>query len=324
MNDDVISVQGLCHKYGQVSAVDNIFFNVKEGQIFSFLGPNGAGKTTTINVLITLLPLQKGKVTISGFDVATEQESVRRSIGVVFQDNRLDRDLTIWETLDFHGKIYSIPKEIRRPRIDELLSLVELTDKRNEFIKNLSGGMKRRIEIARGLLIRPKVLFLDEPTAGLDTQARRRIWSYIKRINKEEKVTVFLTTHYLDESDQYSDEVCIIEKGKIMANGRPMSLKNSLGKDRFLIHTDNDEKALQLLSRFSEITRLESSAEGLIIHLETDDSVISKLVKALINYGLNITVFNQIKPTLDDVFFYFTGRGLNEGVHETGSNMGDA
>jgi ABC-2 type transport system ATP-binding protein len=326
MTAHVISVQGLCHEYGQITAVDNIYFNVKEGQIFSFLGPNGAGKTTTISILITLLPLQKGKVTISGFDVATEQESVRRSIGVVFQDNRLDRDLTIWETLDFHGKIYAIPKEIRRSRIDELLSLVELTDKRNEFIKNLSGGMKRRIEIARGLLIRPKVLFLDEPTSGLDTQARRRIWSYIKRINKEENVTVFLTTHYLDEADQYSDEVCIIDKGKIMANGRPTSLKNSIGEDRFLIHTDYDEKALELLSSFPEITRMESSAEGLIIHLKNYDLFVSKLVKTLVNAGLHITVLNEIKPTLDDVFFYFTGRGLNDGMHEANgpNDEGDA
>jgi ABC-2 type transport system ATP-binding protein len=316
MKNDIISVEGLCHSYGQITAVDNIYFHVKEGQIFSFLGPNGAGKTTTINILITLLALQKGKVTISGFDVAKEQEAVRRSIGVVFQDNRLDRDLTIWETLDFHGKIYSVPKETRNQRIDELLSLVDLADKRNEFIKNLSGGMKRRVEIARGLLIRPKILFLDEPTVGLDTQARRCIWSYIKRINKEEGVTVFLTTHYLEEADQYSDEVCIIEKGKIMANGTPRSLKNSIGQDRFLLHTDNDEKALKLLSHFPEITSFSISAEGVTINFKNSEFLTSKLIETLLKEGLHITVFNVIKPTLDDVFMYFTGRGLNDAEHE--------
>jgi ABC-2 type transport system ATP-binding protein len=172
MEESIISVEGLHYNYGKVKAVDNISFNVKKGQIFSFLGPNGAGKTTTINILTTLLPIQNGKVTISGFDVQKQQDNVRKSIGIVFQTETLDWNLTVWETLEFHGRLYSLPKDTRRPRIDELIQLVELTEKRNERVKNLSGGMKRRLEIARGLLTRPKVLFLDEPTIGLDPHSR--------------------------------------------------------------------------------------------------------------------------------------------------------
>jgi ABC-2 type transport system ATP-binding protein len=315
MAEPIISVEGLCYNYGKLVAVDDISFNVEKGQIFSFLGPNGAGKTTTINLLITLLPIQKGKVTIAGFDVTKEQDSVRKSIGVVFQDQRLDRDLTVWETLDFHGRIYSLPKNIRRPRIDELIQLVELTDKRNEFAKNLSGGMKRRLEIARGLLTRPQILFLDEPTIGLDTQTRRRIWSYIKKVNTE-GVTIFLTTHYMDEADQNSDTICIIDKGKIIANGSSESLKNSLGQDRIHLQTDNDEKATQLIKDIPDINQIRSSSEGLIIHLKENTHLIPKLIDILRTEGVEIRSVNLMKPTLDDVFIHFTGRGLGEASQE--------
>jgi ABC-2 type transport system ATP-binding protein len=311
MGEPIISVEGLCYNYGKLVAVDDISFNVEKGQIFSFLGPNGAGKTTTINLLITLLPIQKGKVTIAGFDVTKEQDSVRRSIGVVFQDQRLDRDLTVWETLDFHGRIYNLPKNVRRPRIDELIELVELTEKRNEFAKNLSGGMKRRLEIARGLLTRPQILFLDEPTIGLDTQTRRRIWSYIKKV-KTEGVTIFLTTHYMDEADQNSDAICIIDKGKIIANGSSESLKNSLGQDQIHLQTDNDEKATQLIKDVTGINQIRSSPEGLILHLKENAHLIPKLIDILKNGGVEIRSVNLIKPTLDDVFIHFTGRGLGD------------
>jgi ABC-2 type transport system ATP-binding protein len=311
MNDSVINVEGLSHNYGKTVAVNNIYFHVKEGQIFSFLGPNGAGKTTTINLLITLLQIQKGKVTISGIDVAKKPDAIRKNIGVVFQDHRLDRDLTIWETLEFHGKIHSIPKDIRRPRIDELLSIVELDEKRNEFVKNLSGGMKRCVELARGLIVRPKVLFLDEPTIGLDTKARRNIWRYIKLINKEENVTVFLTTHYMDEADQYSDEICIIDKGKIMANGSSLSLKNAIGNDIFHIKTTNDFKAAQMLVSLPEISRIENSTEGLCLHLKNSDLSVSKIIEALQTADIKLINLNLLKPTLDDVFIHYTGRGID-------------
>ena len=311
MKEYAVSVEGLSYSYGNLRAVDNISFNIEKGQIFSFLGPNGAGKTTTINLLITLVPIQKGKVTIAGFDVANDKTNVRKSIGVVFQDPRLDRDLTVWETLDFHGRIYSIPKEIRRPRIDDLLELVELTDKRNEPTKNLSGGMKRRLEIARGLLVKPKVLFLDEPTIGLDTQTRKRIWSYIKKVNQE-GVTVLLTTHYMDEADQNSDIICIIDKGKIIANGTPENLKKSLGQDYIHLQTDDDEKATQLIKDIPDISQIRSSSKGLIIHLKENAQLITKLIDVLRTEGLEIVSIALVKPTLDEVFIHYTGRGFHE------------
>jgi ABC-2 type transport system ATP-binding protein len=312
MTETVVSVQALSYSYGKLRAVNKISFDIKKGQIFSFLGPNGAGKTTTINLLITLMPIQEGKVIIAGFDVAKEKGEVRKSIGVVFQDQRLDRDLNVWETLDFHGRIYSIPKEIRRSRIDELLVLVELDDKRNELTKNLSGGMKRRLEIARGLMVKPKVLFLDEPTIGLDTQTRKRIWSYIKRVNKEEGVTVLLTTHYMDEADQNSDIICIIDKGRIIANGTPENLKKSLRQDCTQLQTDNDEKAGQLIKDIPGVSQIRSTSDGLIIQFEEKVQPITKLIDLLRTEDIQIISITLVKPTLDDVFIQYTGRGLNE------------
>jgi ABC-2 type transport system ATP-binding protein len=196
-------------------------------------------------------------------------------------------------------------------RIDELLSIVELNERRNEFIKNLSGGMKRCVEIARGLLVRPKVLFLDEPTIGLDTKARRKIWHYIKQINREENVTVFLTTHYMDEADQYSDEICIIDKGKIMANGTPLSLKNAIGNDMFRLKTTDDLKAAQMLVSLPEIRRVENSSDGLCLYLKNSDLSASKIIETLQTADIRINNLNLLKPTLDDVFIHYTGRGIN-------------
>ncbi|HOX34998.1 MAG TPA: ATP-binding cassette domain-containing protein, partial [Methanoregulaceae archaeon] len=195
MSAPVIEVSGLAHRFKETVAVDGISFSVPAGQIFSFLGPNGAGKSTTINVLTTLLAVQQGSVKVAGFDVAEQPEEVRRSIGIVFQEETLDRDLTVWEILEFHGNLYSMPRGERRARIDEMIRLVELEKKRDVLVKHLSGGMKRRLEIARGLMTRPKVLFLDEPTLGLDPQSRIHVWDYIRQVNRE-GTTIFLTTHY--------------------------------------------------------------------------------------------------------------------------------
>ena len=312
MEANVVIVEGLSHHYGRLLAVDKISFSIKRGQIFSLLGPNGAGKTTTINVLITLIPIQEGKATVAGFDVAKERSEVRKSIGVVFQDQRLDRDLTAWETLDFHGRIYSISEEIRRHRIDELLELVELDDRRNELAKNLSGGMKRRLEIARGLLVRPKVLFLDEPTIGLDTQTRKRIWSYIKNVNRKEGVTVLLTTHYMDEADQNSDVVCIMDKGRIMASGTPDDLKKSLHQDLVQLQTENDSKAGKLIEEMFSVDRIKSSSNGLIVKFKDNPPLTNELIELLRKEGIQIKSITPVKPTLDDVFIHYTGRGLNE------------
>jgi ABC-2 type transport system ATP-binding protein len=310
--ESIISVEGLNYNYGKVTAVDNISFNVEKGQVFSFLGPNGAGKTTTINVLTTLLPIQKGKVTIAGFDVEKQQDDVRKSIGIVFQNETLDWNLTVWETLEFHGRIYALPKDARRSRINELIKLVELTEKRNALVKHLSGGMKRRLEIARGLLTRPKVLFLDEPTIGLDPHTRMRIWDYIKKVNKE-GVTIFLTTHYMDEADQLSNTICIIDKGQIIADGTSESLKNSLGMDMIYLETADDEKSAPIVKRMAEINSVRNSSKGLVVSLKEEGTrFMPKLVERIRNEKIEIKSINLKKPTLDDVFIHFTGRGLRE------------
>jgi ABC-2 type transport system ATP-binding protein len=320
LEEQIISVKGLSHKYGDLKAVDNISFNVEKGKIFSFLGPNGAGKTTTINILITLLPIQDGTVSISGYDLKTQHKNVRKSVGIVFQEETLDRDLTVWETMEFHGRIYSLPKDVRATRIDELLKVVELIDKRDELVKNLSGGMKRRLEIARGLLTRPKVLFLDEPTIGLDPQTRYSVWDYIKKVNKE-GVTIFLTTHYMDEADQLSDVINIIDNGEIIAKGTSNSLKDEIGKDMIYLETEKDEKSTKILKKISEIKKIKSSSKGLVISLNVEGSrFLPKLIKKIENEGIEIKSVNLKKPSLDDVFIHFTGHELRENQEKKKNN----
>ena len=307
-----LSVVGLEYKYDdKIKAVDNISFNVKKGEIFSFLGPNGAGKTTTINILTTLLPIQKGEVSISGYDLRNHPDDIRKSIGIVFQNETLDWNLTIIETFEFHARLYGIPKKTRQNRIEELIEIVELEEKKNEFAKNLSGGMKRRLEIARGLLTRPKVLFLDEPTIGLDPNSRMRIWNYIKKVNKE-GVTIFLTTHYMDEADQLSNTICIIDKGKIIANGSSEDLKKSLGMDVICLKTDQNEKAFELIEEMKEQKNLRKSPSELIISVDDGPKTMPKLIEKLRNNKVEIKSINLKKPTLDDVFIQYTGRRLKE------------
>lgn len=210
-------------------AVNDISFEVADGEIFAFLGPNGAGKSTTIKMLTTLLEPSKGKMSINGFDPCHDKNDVRRSIGIVFQDPSLDEELTVMENMDFHGIVYKVAKEKRKKRTEELLKIVELWERRNDFVKDFSGGMKRRLEIARGLLHHPKVFFLDEPTLGLDPQTRNSIWQYIKNLNKKKNVTVFFTTHYMDEADRIADKIAIIDHGIIIAQGDSAHLKTITG-----------------------------------------------------------------------------------------------
>ncbi len=222
----MIKVEDLTKKFGEFTAVDNISFSVEKGEIFAFLGPNGAGKTTTIKILTTLLRPTAGKVSLNGKDPVREQYEARCSFGIVFQDPSLDDELTAFENMEFHGILYKVPKIIRRERIEQLLKFVELWDRRNELVKTFSGGMKRRLEVARGLIHHPKILFLDEPTLGLDPQPRNHIWNYIKDLNREEMMTVFFTTHYMEEAEKVAQKIAIIDKGKIIAQGTPEELKN--------------------------------------------------------------------------------------------------
>ena len=229
--ENIIEIKNLTKKFKDFTAVDDISFNVKQGEIFAFLGPNGAGKTTTIKMLTTLADPTSGKILINGFDPQKDSDKVRASFGIVFQDPSLDDDLTAYENLDMHGMLYKVKSKDRKIRIKQLLEFVELWDRRKDLVKHFSGGMKRRLEIARGFLHHPKVLFLDEPTIGLDPQTRNHIWNYLKKMNKEEGTTVFLTTHYMEEADKVSDMIAIIDHGKIIAQGTSEELKTQTKKD---------------------------------------------------------------------------------------------
>lgn len=222
---EIISVKHLSKKFKSFTAVDNISFAVNKGEIFAFLGPNGAGKSTTIKMLTTLLTPSEGELRVNGFDPKTDQAQVRRSFGIVFQDPSLDDDLTALENMQFHAAVYRVGSKLRAGRIEDLLRFVELWDRRDSFVKTFSGGMKRRLEIARGLLHHPKILFLDEPTLGLDPQTRKHTWDYLKEVNKKEGMTIFFTTHYMEEAEKIASRIAILDKGKIVAIGNLDQLK---------------------------------------------------------------------------------------------------
>ena len=221
----IITVKNLTKKFGSLIAVKGISFSVKKGEIFAFLGPNGAGKTTTIKMLTTLLRPTAGQILINGFDPQTQQNKVRQSFGIVFQDSSLDEELTAWENMYFHAVLYSVPQKEREKRINGLLKIVELRERKNDLVKTFSGGMKRRLEIARGLLHHPQIFFLDEPTLGLDPQTRNRIWEYIRKLNQEHQTTIFFTTHYMEEAERNARRLAIIDQGKIIARGKAKELE---------------------------------------------------------------------------------------------------
>jgi len=227
----MIRAQDLVKTFGEFTAVDSISFHVERGEIFAFLGPNGAGKTTTIKMLTTLLKPTSGLVELVGLNPAVQQNDARQRFGIVFQDPSLDSELTAYENMDLHGVLYHVPRKVRIERIERLLKLFELWERRKDRIKQFSGGMKRRLEIARGLLHTPKILFLDEPTLGLDPQSRNQLWTHVKNLNESEQVTVFLTTHYMDEADRVADRIAVIDHGRIVAQGSPAELKRQTESD---------------------------------------------------------------------------------------------
>ncbi len=224
-NKTIIEVRNLTRKFKDLVAVDNVSFRVKRGEIFAFLGPNGAGKTTTIRMLTTLLRQTSGSVSVNGFDPSKESNAVRKSFGIIFQDPSLDNELTAYENLEFHGILYGVLKELRRKKIEQLLQFVGLWERKDDYVKTFSGGMKRRLEIARGLIHHPTILFLDEPMLGLDPQTRNHVWDYVKQLNKKEGMTVFLTTHYMEEADKIADTIAIIDHGRIVMTGTSRELK---------------------------------------------------------------------------------------------------
>ncbi len=244
MDDAIVQVTNLTKKFKEFTAVDNISFSVPRGEIFAFLGPNGAGKTTTIKMLTTLLVPTFGTILVNGYNAVTQQHNVRKSFGIVFQDPSLEDELTTFENMEFHGVLYSIPKIERRKRIQELLTFVELWERKDSLVKTFSGGMKRRLEIARGLLHHPKIFFLDEPTQGLDPQTRNHIWTYLRDLSKDEGITIFFTTHYLEEAEEYAGRIAIMDHGHIVAEGTVATLlqqtKKETLEEAFLTLTGSD------------------------------------------------------------------------------------
>ncbi len=306
-----IEVSSLIKNFGKFTAVDNISFRVASGEIFGLLGPNGAGKTTTIKMLTTLLEPTKGNAKIAGHDIIKEKNSVRQSIGIVFQDPSLDDKLTGKENLIFHGMLYNLKKELMEERIKNVLKLVELEEKADVLVENYSGGMKRRLEIARGLMHMPKVLFLDEPTVGLDPQTRRKIWDYIIELNKKHNTTIVLTTHYIEEADFLCSRVAFVDHGKIIALDTPEKLKNAMGGDMISLKIEGVvEKSIFNSIKWIKHTSFVNDVFELTV--ENGEKRIPELLKILENKGISVMSVNLRKPSLEDVFIKATGRGIRE------------
>ena len=307
MTDYIIKVESLVKKFGELVAVDGISFSVKQGEIFGFLGPNGAGKTTTINILCTLLKPTSGRATINDFDVVRQQSQVRHSIGLVFQDPSLDERLNGIQNLRFHALVYGVPASVREQRIEQVLKMIDMWDKRHSEVRTYSGGMKRRLELARGLLHYPKVLFLDEPTLGLDPQTRNRIWEHIMELRRREGTTVFMTTHYMEEADR-ADRIAIIDHGKIVAIDTPKKLKRMVGKDIISVRTSNDDRAVdEIKSRYRIESRRDS--DGLTFEVDNGEEFLPTFIK---EFGTKILSVSLHRSSLNDVFLKLTGREIRE------------
>ena len=304
---DVIEANNLVKRFGELEAVKGVSFSVKEGEIFGFLGPNGAGKTTTINILCTLLKPTAGQAKVNGYDVIKERSQVRQSIGLVFQEPTLDDYLTAEQNLRFHGYAYGVPKNVLEPRLKELLEMMELWDRRKGKITTYSGGMKRRLEIARGLLHHPRVLFLDEPTLGLDPQTRRRIWDYIHDLRKRENLAIFMTTHYMDEAEN-CDRIAIIDYGRTVALDTLEKLKDGVGGDVISVKTEDNEEAVRLLEgqyKFKPVIE-----NGIVsFTVSHGEEFLPKFVSG---FPLRLISIGLRRPTLEDVFLKLTGRNIRE------------
>jgi len=303
----VITVSGLTKQYGEIEAVRGIDFEVTRGETFGFLGPNGAGKTTTIKILCTLASATSGPARVAGHDTSAERDSVRRNIGLVFQDTTLDTYLTAEQNLRFHAELYGVPRDAVAPRMRQVMDMVGLWDRKDSLVSTYSGGMQRRLEIARGLLHAPRVLFLDEPTVGLDPQTRSSIWGYIRELKAREDITIFLTTHYMDEAE-YCDRIAIMDRGQIIVLDTPEALKASVGRDRVMLGTDDDDAAIAALrDRFG----LEATMhEGLVtIAVESGGEFVPRLFADL---DVPIKSVSVSRPSLDDVFMSYTGRTIRD------------
>ncbi len=304
----VVEVEALVRRFGDLTAIDGVSFEVRRGEIFGFLGPNGAGKSTTIKILATLLAPTAGRAAIAGHDVVREPLRVREAIGIIFQDNSLDDRLTADQNLYIHSLLYDLPRDVYRARADALLAMVDLTERRKGLVRTYSGGMRRRLEIARGLLHRPRVLFLDEPTVGLDPQTRSAMWQHVLRVRDEGDVTVFMTTHYLEEAE-HCDRIAIIDHGRVVALGSPEELKRQVGGDVMVVGAaaGGGDLARDIGERYGvDVTRAD---DGLRFQVDDGATFIPRLAADFLGKISSVSVH---RPTLDDVFLKLTGRIIRE------------
>jgi ABC-2 type transport system ATP-binding protein len=310
-----ISVRGLVKNYGEVEAVKGVEFEVATGEVFGFLGPNGAGKTTTISMLCTLVTPTAGAASVAGHDIVRERDDVRRNIGLVFQDPTLDGYLTAEQNLRLHAELYGVQSALVKPRMQQVMTMVGLWDRKDSVVGTFSGGMRRRLEIARGLMHSPRVLFLDEPTIGLDPQTRRSIWEYIAELKEREEITIFMTTHYMDEAE-WCDRIAIMDHGEIVALDSPETLKAGVGTDRVTIHTDDDDATIAALAeRFAIEARISEGA--VTFGVQEGEQFVPRLFAEL---GIPIKAVNVSRPTLDDVFMSYTGSTIRDAEEDQGKD----
>ncbi len=321
--DNVIIVEGLTKVFNNsLVAVDHINFNVKRGEIFGFLGPNGAGKTTTIKMLITVTRPTDGKASILGGDIAKQSIDVRGSIGVVPQEYTADEDLTGMENIMLCADLYGIPRQVSKKRAMELLNLVELTAFKDKRVQTFSGGMRRRLELACGLINRPKVLFLDEPTLGLDVQTRAATWNYVKMLKKEYGMTLFLTTHYLEEADALCDRIAIIDHGKIVVEGTPTELKDSLGGDIITLSIQNNQEDITgLISKVEHVKTVTKENGGYTVKSSNGELTAPLIIEAIRKNGHIVTKLSLTKPTLNEVYLQYTGKSMRDAEESPGTVM---
>ena len=313
MTGNIIEARELTKVFnGYLTAVDHVTFEVKEGEIFGFLGPNGAGKTTTINMLITVLKPTEGTATVCGHDIIKEASMVRRKIGVVPQEYTADEDLTGYENITLCADLYGIPREISKKRANELLELVQLTKFKDKKVETYSGGMRRRLELACGLINRPRILFLDEPTLGLDVQTRANIWEYIKLLKKEYGMTLFMTTHYLEEADALCDRIAIIDHGKILVTGSPDELKSKLGGDIVTLSVNEDRNISGIIEKVENVREIRRIKGEYRIKVKDGELTAPLIIEALRNEGIKVTRLSLSKPSLNDVYLEYTGRSMRD------------
>jgi ABC-2 type transport system ATP-binding protein len=310
---DAIKTHDLTKDFGSLLAVNKVTFNVKEGEIFGLLGPNGAGKTTTINMLTTLLKPTSGSAEVVGFDIEREANKVRNSIGLVPQDITVDEDLTGRENIMLISKLYHVPNEVAKKRSVEILGLVDLMDAADRKVETYSGGMRKRLELAEGLIHYPKVLFLDEPTLGLDVQTRSVIWAYIQRLRNEQNMTIFLTTHYMDEADRLCDIIGIIDNGRIVIIDNPKKLKESIGGDIIILNLADDSKDIsRKLKALPLVTDVMKNGKSYTVKVLRGDEAIPNILKCVLEMNLEVTSVSQEKPSLDQVYLKYTGKSLRD------------